>query len=215
VFPFQNFTLKQVKDVVTEGKATIPDGMTGQEEAACLAAAMIIREKSKSGQLTLQEEILRELTRQGFLKPEDSDMGCQFEAILKHTIEKNGDLKEICDRQSIPHYYSNENMAERYANILIQKGGDSLVLMAEIIRENSKIYPRPIPLDVFTESPFGFAREEIFSHIRKMAEQEEYQDIRQTTTSIGTVFLFSTLYLEPDYATFLAEWLDVGQVNNP
>jgi hypothetical protein len=106
-------------------------------------------------------------------------------------------------------------MVERYANILIRKGGDSLVLMAEMIRENSKIYPRPIPLDVFTESPFGFAREEIFSQIRKMAEQEEYQDIRQTTTSIGTVFLFSTLYLEPDYATFLAEWLDVGQVNNP
>ena len=63
-------------------------------------------------------------------------MGCQFEAILKHTMEKNGDLKEICDRQSIPHYYSNESMVERYANILIQKGGDSLVLMAEMIREN-------------------------------------------------------------------------------
>jgi hypothetical protein len=48
-----------------------------------------------------------------------------------------------------------------------------------------------------------------------MADQKEYQDIQQTTTSIGTVFLFSTLYLEPDYATFLAEWIDVGQVNNP
>jgi len=204
-----------VDGVVTEGKATIPDGMTGQEEAACLAAAMIIRDKSRSGQLTLQEEILTELTRQGFLKPEDSDMGSQFEAILKHTIEKNGDLKEICDSKSIPHYYSSETMAERYANILIQKGGDSLALMAEMIRENSKIYPRPIPLRVFTESPFGFAREEIISQIRRMAEQEEYQDIRQTTTSVGTVFLFSTLYLDPDYAAFLAEWIDVGQVNNP
>jgi len=204
-----------VDGVVTEGKATIPDGMTGQEEAACLAAAMIIRDKSRSGQLTLQEEILTELTRQGFLKPEDSDMGSQFEAILKHTIEKNGDLKEICDSKSIPHYYSSETMAERYANILIQKGGDSLALMAEMVRENSRIYPRPIPLRVFTESPFGFAREEIISQIRRMAEQEEYQDIRQTTTSIGTVFLFSTLYLELDYATFLAEWFDVGQVNNP
>ena len=200
---------------MTEEKAPIPDGMTGQEEAACLAAAMIIRKKSELGQLTLQEEILTELTRQGFLKPEDSDMGCQFEAILKHTIEKNGDLKEICDRQSIPHYYSSVTMAERYARILIQKGGDPLVLMAEMIRENSKIYPRPTPLNVFTESPFGFTREDIFSHLRKMAEQEEYQDIRQTTTSVGTVFLFSTLYLDLDYATFLAEWIDVGQVNNP
>ncbi len=199
-----------MNEVVAEGKATIPEG-----EASFSAAATIIREKSRSGQLTLREELLAELTRQGFLKPEDSDIRCQLEAILKHTIEENGDLKEIRDRQSLPHYYSSEYITEPYANTLIQREGDPFALMAEVIRENSKIYPRPIPLGVFTESPFGFAREEIFSHLRKMAEQEEYQDIRQTTTSIGTVFLFSTLYLEPDYATFLAEWLDVGQVNNP
>jgi hypothetical protein len=200
---------------VTEGKAAIPDGMTEQEERAFSAAATIIREKSRSGQLTLQEEIFAELTRQGFLKPEDRDMRCQFEAILERTIEKNGDLKEIRDRQSLPHYYSSEYMTEPYANVLIQRRGDPLAPMAEMIRENSKIYPRPIPLHVFTESPFGLTREEILSHLRRMAEQEEYQDIKQTTTSIGTVFLFSTLYLDPDYATFLAEWLDVGQVNNP
>jgi hypothetical protein len=201
--------------LATEEKVLIRDGMKGQEEAACLAAAAVIRKKSELGQLTLQEEILTELTRQGFLKPGDSDLGCQFEAILKHTIEKNGDLKEIGDIQNIPHYYSSESMAERYANILIRKQGDPLVLMAEMIRENSKIYPRPIPLGVFTEPPFDFAREEVLSHIKKMAEQEEYQDIRLTTTSVGTVFLFSSLYLDPDYATFLAEWIDVGQVNNP
>jgi len=48
-----------------------------------------------------------------------------------------------------------------------------------------------------------------------MGEQREYQDIAQTVTSIGTPFLFSTRHLDPDHASALAEWQDVGQVNNP
>jgi hypothetical protein len=48
-----------------------------------------------------------------------------------------------------------------------------------------------------------------------MDGQEEYEDIARTTTSIGTVYLYSTRHLEPDYASTLAEWLDVGQANNP
>jgi hypothetical protein len=48
-----------------------------------------------------------------------------------------------------------------------------------------------------------------------MAGAKEYQDIAQTTSSIGTVFLFSRLHLEPDYASMLAEWIDVGQSKSP
>jgi hypothetical protein len=72
-----------------------------------------------------------------------------------------------------------------------------------------------VPLDIFRESPFDLTQEEILDCLKKMAEQGEYQDITQTTTSIGTIFLYSTQHLEPDYASSLAEWLDVGQANNP
>jgi len=48
-----------------------------------------------------------------------------------------------------------------------------------------------------------------------MPGQEEYQDIAQTTTSIGTIFLYSTRHLDPGHASMLAEWFDVGQFNNP
>lgn len=41
------------------------------------------------------------------------------------------------------------------------------------------------------------------------------QDIRFTTSSIGTVFLYSNKYLEDGYAEFLAEEQDVGAVMNP
>jgi hypothetical protein len=57
--------------------------------------------------------------------------------------------------------------------------------------------------------------EEILACLRQMADREEYGDIQQATTSIGTVFVYSTLHLDRDYAAMLAEWLDVGQFNNP
>jgi hypothetical protein len=57
--------------------------------------------------------------------------------------------------------------------------------------------------------------EEIEASLEHMAGKEDFRDICRTTTSIGTAFLFSTLHLEPDYASMLAEWFDVGQFQNP
>jgi len=48
-----------------------------------------------------------------------------------------------------------------------------------------------------------------------MDAEEEYRDIMQTTTSVSGVFLYSTLHLDSEYASMLAEWLDVGQFENP
>ncbi len=90
-----------------------------------------------------------------------------------------------------------------------------MLLIAEIVRENSAIYPRPVPLDMFKHSPFDLTLEEIQASLAQMAGRDEYKDINQTTTSIGTVFLYSTSHLDPGYASMLAEWLDVEQANNP
>ncbi len=185
------------------------------QEIICLAIARIIRERNETGQFAQPEEILAELTGQGLLKSEEGDEKSHFETILKQSVEKNEDIKEILDRDGIPCYYSMQILSETYVRILVQKKENPLSLMAEIVRENSAIYPRPVPLDIFKESPFDFTQDELFVSLKKMAEQREYQDIAQTITSIGTIFLYSTQHLEPDYASALAEWLDVGQVNNP
>ena len=84
-----------------------------------------------------------------------------------------------------------------------------------MVRENSAIYPRPVPLNLFKGSPFDLTQEEIQTYLEQMARQDEYKDIAQTTTSLGTLFLYSTLHLELGYASTLTEWLDVEQANNP
>jgi hypothetical protein len=57
--------------------------------------------------------------------------------------------------------------------------------------------------------------DDIKTCLQQMTGQEEYTDIRQTTSSIGTIYLFSSTHLEPGHASMLAEWLDVGQFRNP
>jgi hypothetical protein len=185
-----------------------------QEDAAGLAITDFVRRRSEAGQLVTGEDIFNEFLRMGMLT-EKENLFAEFEDLLKETVKQNEELKEIVDAKGLVHYYSVRSMAETYAKILIRSGEDPLLLMAEMVRENSNRYPRPVPLTLFEDPPFGLTPGEISSCLNKMANQQGYQDIRQTTTSIGTVFLFSTLYLEPDYASFLAEWTDVGQANNP
>jgi hypothetical protein len=186
-----------------------------QREVICLTIAEIIRRRSETGQLVQFEEILTELTGQGLLESEVAEQRSHFESVLKQTVEKNEDLNEISGGDGILYYYSAQSLSETYARILIQKGKNPLLLMAQIVRENSAIYPRPVPLGIFMGSPFDLTQEEILQCLKKLGEQEEYQDIAQTTTSIGTIFLYSNQHLDPGHASMLAEWLDVGQANNP
>jgi hypothetical protein len=194
------------------------DGITKdamEQEAACLATACIIRKKSETGELTLRDEISGKLYGLGLLKSGEDGMQFEMETILKKTLEGNADLKEVRDKDGLPRFYSVGSMSEAYAGIFVKREEDPLLLIAEIVRENSETYPRPIPLDIFKGVPFEWTQEEILTCLRKMGDHEEYQDIAQTTTSVGTIFLYSSRYLEPDYASTLAEWLDVGQANNP
>ncbi len=68
---------------------------------------------------------------------------------------------------------------------------------------------------MFTRPPFDLTAGQVMDSLERMAGRKEYDDIASTTTSASTVFLYSTLHLEPDYASMLAEWFDVGQGENP
>jgi hypothetical protein len=185
------------------------------QEATFQTVANLICKKSRAGQLVLQKEIFQELMSQKVMESDDGEQTGVLEALLKKTMEENEDLKELLDQEDLPRYYSLQYMSEAYAKILLRKEGNPLMLIAEIVRENSALYPRPIPMDTFKNSPFELTQEEILACLQKISGQEDYQDIARTTTSAGTVFLYSSRHLDQGYASMLAEWLDVGQFNNP
>jgi hypothetical protein len=185
-----------------------------REQAAWRAITDFIRKKSAAGQLVTVEDIWNELPRTGISTEENNGL-FEMEALVKATAVQNEELKEIFNGKGIAHYYSSQKMTETYARLLVRRGEDPLLMMAELVRENCERYPRPVPLRLFEEPAFGLSPGEISSCRERMAGQEEYRDIQQTTTSIGTVFLFSSHYLQPEYAAFLAEWFDVGLANSP
>ena len=186
------------------------------EEALRQRVAEFIRAKSRDGQLTSRMEIHQYLVdRQQFPSQPKEGAPDRFQPLLVKTLEENGDLKELSGKEGVPRYYSSIYMSDSYVRLLLRKEGDPLSMIAETVRENSLVYPRPLPITTFAHSPFDLTQEEILVCLRQMADRGEYADIQQTTTSIGTVYLYSTLHLDRDYASMLAEWLDVGQFNNP
>jgi hypothetical protein len=179
------------------------------------AIATLIRDRSENKQLVQFNEISEELNRQGFLKSEMSDHETHLEPIMGDVLKENEDLREISGAGGMLYYYSARSLSETYAGLLVGKEEDPLLLIAQTVRENSAIYPRPIPLNIFGQPPFDFTERDMLLVLEKMDQQEQYRDIVRTITSIGTTFLFSNRHLDPDHAYTLAEWLDVGQSNNP
>jgi len=186
------------------------------EEALRQRVAELIRGKSRDGHFTSRAEIRQKLVDLQLFPPQPEEgESDRFQLLLQKTLEEHGDLREIPAKEAEPRYYSSVYMSDSYVQLLLRKEGDPLSMIAETVRENSLVYPRPLPLTTFKNSPFDLTEEEILACLRQMADREEYGDVQQTTTSIGTVFLYSTLHLDRDYASMLAEWLDVGQFNNP
>ncbi len=185
------------------------------EETAEKSIALMIRKSSEAGELISEGEILHRLAEQRLLNPPAADPAEEIRIILREAVEQYEDLHDLSAGDGSRHYYSSRFMTRAYALILLQKEGDPLHLIASVVRENSALYPRPVPLEIFTQPPFGLSRQEVLTDLDRMAAKEEYRDIIRTTTSASRVFLYSTLHLEPEHASLLAEWLDVGQFENP
>ena len=178
-------------------------------------AADIIRERSKASQLVSAEELLSALNAEDGSRPEGDEEMVSPEALLNKVLAEHKDLKEIRAKDGTSLYYSSVFMSDAYATLLMHKKQGPVSLVADTVREDSDRYPRPTPLEVFKEPPFDLSQEEILSCLQEMSSQDEYQDISRVSTSIGHVFLYSSKYLDRDYAVMLSEWIDVGQFENP
>jgi hypothetical protein len=186
------------------------DGWTAQANVA----AQIIRQASGEGRFATPDEILEELVGLELLPPDRTDPGSAVSEIVAAALARNLDLANA-GVEGEPRYYSTQFMTAAFAGLLLRKERDALQLIAETVRENSSLYPRPLPVAAFERAPFALTRQEILGCLHQMAGQEAYRDIARTCTSAGSEFLYSTAHLEADYATALAEWIDVGQYENP
>ncbi|MCD8339136.1 MAG: hypothetical protein LUC43_02900, partial [Burkholderiales bacterium] len=73
-------------------------------------------------------------------------------------------------------------MSASYAKLLSAKN-NPYQLVLDTIRDNSRIYPRPIGVYTFENPPFNLKMDEIKAILDKIAEDENAKDIRVSITS--------------------------------
>ena len=135
-------------------------------------------------------------------------------ALLADLLTENEDVAVFTAWDNKEYYHYKPQMSSLYAGIL-STANNRMVQVASVVRDSSRDYPRPVALEIFEYPPFLFEAEALQQCLRDMAESEEYADIRFTESSVGTVYLYSTRYLDEDYAAFLAENEDVGAIASP
>lgn len=114
------------------------------------------------------------------------------------------------------YYFSDLSMTETYAVHLFRiEERDPVRLVADTVRDESRIYPRPTYVSTFLDSPFFMKPAEIEETIARIAMRPDTTDIKECESSNGVKFLYSSLYLEETHATGLAEFFEVVQRENP
>ena len=114
------------------------------------------------------------------------------------------------------YYFSTLSMTESYATYLARLAeNDPLRLIADTVRDESRIYPRTTAISIFGEVPFLMPPWKIKDLVASLGSNPEFADIQSCSASNGAVYLYSTKYIDKAYAEGLTEWNEVGRTLNP
>jgi len=188
------------------------DGRTTKDTAAELAAALI-REGSAAARLVSESEVGL-LLEEHLGSPETDRSGEDASDILTRSVQGNEDL-HMLEGAGSRWYYSSLSMTGSYATVLLRTKEGPLRLIAETVRQNSREYQRPVPVEFFGKPPYNLEYRQVVDSLETMTATVGYDDIATTTTSASGIYLYSATYLEPEHAEMLAEWFDVDREENP
>lgn len=172
-----------------------------------LAVAQLVRENSRlNAKLTPREMIYAELAD---MRPEEVQE--LFRQLEESDLYEDIHILQDPERDRV-YLYATPFICEAYARTsLLVERKDPLKLIAETVREESRLYPRPTCSLLFTLPPYELNLVELPGLLEQMAQNDEMQDIRSFKASTGTLYLYSELYMTKEHAVGLAEWAEVEQ----
>ncbi len=175
--------------------------MENKQETAFPDLAGRIRGESQEGALVRLSALKREMP--------DQDPA---ELIAAEEAE---DIKKIAGSRDT-YYFSEKEMTSSFALHLFRVEERDLVrLVADTVRDESRIYPRPTYATTFLERPFSLKQSELDETLNRIAMRPDTADIGTCCTSNGVLFLYSREYLGDTHAMGLAEFIEVTQKENP
>lgn len=172
------------------------------EEVILNKISKYIRKKSSQGNIVEINE-LKEMD----LELEKEEIENKIETLKSD--DQYTDIRVLSGEEG-RYIFSDDNMTKKYATMIAKVEEDNLKeLIAETVREDSKIYPRPTDIKVFKKSPFYLDDEVIHEVIDQMIEENSYNDIKKVEASNGALYLYSNAHMEEDHAIGLTEWVEV------
>lgn len=171
------------------------------------AAVEAVRDISRQGRGARFEEVLSVLAGQGF---DIQAPGLRLQ--VEEALSAHPGIRSFTGIDGEPLHHDSSLVSATFARIQDRKASP-IRLMCEEIRQNSREYPRPVPVELFEAPPFSLTPDMIGEVLHTITQNTEYADIAFAVTSDGAVYLYSTQFLEPAYAEFLAEHAQLLAMN--
>ncbi len=168
----------------------------------------LVRLKSSEGKLTNGEDFF------------EDPIALEVEEILPSieelkAREEYGDIYTIKGASSI-YLFSDKYITYNYAQMMVRVEEKDLInLIAETVRHESKTYPRPTDVRLFSYNPFNFTKEQFSDVLAQLKTKKEYEDIKETRASNAALYLYSDKFMVKVHAASLAEWIEVEHDQNP
>lgn len=114
------------------------------------------------------------------------------------------------------YLYSKPLMSHSFAHALfLTTENDDLATFIDVVRNESKVYPRPVSIDAFMNPPYLWPREKTRKVFTQAGAEASFKDIHAVRASNNKEYYYSDLYLNEAQARSLAEWYEVEKPSNP
>jgi hypothetical protein len=130
----------------------------------------------------------------------------RIEAGLVQIMNDEGfaDIKKLTARDGTVYAFSVQSMTDQYAQLLLLgEENDPCYAIAEMVRQESRVYPKPTAIEIFKYGLFNMDRNRLDEYVAQT--QETYDDIKLLRFSSGEVYLYSATYMNEDQAAMVAK----------
>ncbi|MBJ6750299.1 hypothetical protein [Geomonas anaerohicana] len=120
------------------------------------------------------------------------------------------DIKTVSAFSGELYLYCDAHITEKYAGLLVRSAvTDACSTIVDTVREESRIYPRPTRVSLFTSQVYGIPAATLHPCIVRVLNSPQYSDIRKLVHPETEVeYLYSTLHMNEEQAYSLMTWLE-------
>ena len=183
-----------------------------------------IRQRSYEGKITTSSR-----WKKRSFAPEGTDAKAFEEQVLLYIQQRDHaeppdeplPEPEVCDIALIMgkkaiYLYSAALMSHSFANALfLAAEDDEVATFVDVVRTESRLYPRPVAQDSFMNPPYLWSRARTKKVFEKVVADDAFKDIHVTHTSAGEAYYYSDWYLSEAQGKALAQWYGVEKGLNP